>query len=162
MIALQHRRLINGQMNSRSGLFYKFFQTSGSLFPLHNIGKKVRFLGASVFSTAVDYLIFFFCIAFQIPLVASQVIAQFSGFATNFTLQRNWVFRLNRTWPHVLTRLGVAVPAGLAVGALSIYFLSHIDLLYEQKLLLKIITSGVLFVYNYISRQWVFEKKEFR
>ncbi len=125
-----------------------------------DILKKLRFLGASAFSTGVDYLIFFFCIAFHIPVVVSQIIAQFSGFTTNFTLQRNWVFTMNRTWPHVLSRLGVAVPAGLAVGALSVYFLSQIAFLYEHKLLLKIVTSGVLIVYNYISRQWIFEKRE--
>jgi putative flippase GtrA len=125
-----------------------------------DIAQKFRFLGASGLSTAVDYSVFFSALTFGVTLVPSQLMAQASGFITNFLLQRNWVFKLGRNNLHVLMRLGITVPVGLTLGAGTVYLLAYIPVMYENKILLKIITTAILFTYNYYSRRWVFEKKD--
>jgi putative flippase GtrA len=124
-----------------------------------DVAQKLRFTGASGLSTLVDYIIFFSALSAGISIVPSQVIAQVSGFISNLMLQRNWVFRLERSNLHVFWRLSVTVPIGLTIGAVSVYLLAQIPLIYEYKILAKVITSILLFVYNYYSRRWVFQRK---
>jgi putative flippase GtrA len=124
-----------------------------------DIAQKLRFTGASGVSTLIDYIVFFSALSAGITIVPSQIIAQITGFASNFLLQRNWVFTLGRSNTHVLLRLSITVPGGLILGAASVYFLSQIPVMYEHKILVKVITTIILFAYNYYSRRWVFEQR---
>lgn len=117
-----------------------------------------RFLTASVIATGIDYAVFFASHWVIESVVVCQVLAQASGFATNLAFQRGWVFEPNRSGRATLLRLAVSIPLGFAIGAASVHLLSQVAFFDEQKLFLKIVTSMLLIVYNFLSRRWSFER----
>jgi putative flippase GtrA len=120
--------------------------------------KTVRFLTASVVSTGVDYAVFFTVHLAVESIVVCQFLAQASGFASNLLLQRSWVFEPNRSGRATLLRLIVSIGLGFSLGAFIVHELAQIPFFEANKLLLKVATTLLLGVYNFLTRRWSFEK----
>lgn len=128
--------------------------------PTPPLKKPYRFLTASALSTSVDYAVFFTSHLLIESVVVCQVIAQASGFITNLALQRGWVFEPNRSGRATLLRLSASISLGFGVGAASVHVLSQIAFFSANKLFMKVATTLLLGVYNYLTRRWSFEQRQ--
>jgi len=118
----------------------------------------VRFLTASVIATGIDYAVFFTSHWVIESVVVCQILAQASGFATNLALQRGWVFEPNRSGRATLLRLAASIALGFGVGAASVHVLSQVAFFSSNKLFMKVATTLLLSLYNYLTRRWSFEQ----
>ena len=121
---------------------------------------KFKFAGTSGIATIVDYLIFislFNLIGLSDDL--SQAIAVASGMITNFILQKKYVFRSKRRiWSIFL----LSVAFSFLGYFLNLWLFSNIQkavaLLAEHKIFAKLCVTAIMFLYNFYTKRFSFEK----
>lgn len=119
--------------------------------------KIFKFASTSAIATAIDYTLFF---VFTNAGLAIQV-AHFFSYAlasiVNFLLQKRYIFELNRKVQFAfLFSISFSVISLLLSTAL-IYLLSLIQIWETYPIIPKIITTGVIFFFNYYTKKYAFE-----
>ncbi|WP_353483815.1 GtrA family protein [Haliscomenobacter sp.] len=125
------------------------------------LGLKLKYAASAGIATAVDYAVFFSLTKYlAFAPVQAQPPAYAVGVLINFLIARRYVFDLNRSvWSafrwSVLVSLG-----GLTISTGLIYLFDHeVPFLQDKTLLAKILTSGIVFFYNFYLKRLVFEGK---
>lgn len=123
---------------------------------------KLKYGASSAVATSVDYLVFFLIVHFTSVSYATlaQVFAYACGLLTNFFLQKRFVFALNR---NVYTTFQLSLSfslLGLFVSSSLIYLLSQTAFFKEYLILAKILVTGVMFLYNFYSKRFAFERRK--
>ncbi len=123
------------------------------------IQPKLKFATSSSIGTALDYLIFIVLFNFiGTSSIYSHAISYSLGAITNFFLHKKFVFTLKRK---VLRAFFLSISFsifGLFLSSLILWVLLTLTHLNEWTLLAKIITSSLIFLFNYYSKQYSFEK----
>jgi putative flippase GtrA len=122
---------------------------------------KLKYAASAGIATAVDYGIFFgLKNGFLFSATLAQPFAYATGVLVNFMLQKRFVFALNRS---VWSAFGLALLVSLGGLLLStgiIYLLdNHLPFFRQHSLLAKLLTSGIVFFYNFYLKRLVFEGK---
>lgn len=117
--------------------------------------KLLKFFTSSSIGTGVDFTIYTVLSTFLFPPVANLISAG-AGMVTNYVIQRRFVFEASRSIPvsfilSVLFSLG-----GIGLGTLFIYILIHIPVMRQQPVLAKIISTAIIFFYNYETKKIAF------
>lgn len=120
---------------------------------------KLKFAATSAVATFADYSIYlamFYLV--ELEPVPSNVISYSIAVAINFTLQKRFIFELKRNWKHAFAiSMGFSI-IGLLLSTLFIYLLSEYPFFDEHQFLTKAIVTGVIFLYNFYSKKFSFEK----
>ncbi|HCD51637.1 MAG TPA: hypothetical protein DEQ34_04260 [Balneolaceae bacterium] len=120
---------------------------------------KIKFAATSAIATAVDYSIYlslFYLAAF--PPTLSNVVSYSIGMVINFILQKRFIFDLKRNWK---TAFAISVTfslIGLTLSTFFIYLLSLNPFLYTHQYLTKAMVTGTMFLYNFYTKKFSFEK----
>lgn len=122
---------------------------------------KLKYAASAGIATAVDYAIFFgLKNALHFSATLAQPFAYAAGVLVNFVLQKRFVFELKRS---VWSAFGLALLVSLGGLLLStgiIYVLdTHFPFFQQNALLAKLLTSGIVFFYNFYLKRLVFEGK---
>ncbi|RNC79409.1 MAG: GtrA family protein [Balneola sp.] len=123
---------------------------------------KLKYGANSAIATSINYLVFFSLVEFvvSIPVVLAQVIAYSTAVVVNFFLQKAFVFELHR---RVATAFHLSVifsVIGLGLSTLIIYLLIQLPFFEEHLLAAKVITTSTVFLYNFYSKRYAFERKK--
>ncbi|GAB5408007.1 MAG: hypothetical protein BalsKO_03720 [Balneolaceae bacterium] len=118
---------------------------------------KLKYVVAILFATAIDYGIFFLLVETGIHITISQVIAYIIGVVAKFILLKVFVFSLNRP---LLTSFQLVIlfsAIGFGISTALVHVLHQLQFFYEHLILMKILVTGVTFIYNFYTKRFAFE-----
>lgn len=121
--------------------------------------KIFKFFGSSVIATGIDFLLYTGLIHLLSPTVSNLISASI-GLLTNFFLQKNYVFNPSNTWYTSLFLSTLFSLFGLAIGTGLIYIMTNFTVLSELPLIAKVISTAIIFFYNYFTKKIAFGHKD--
>ncbi len=125
------------------------------------VSKKARFAVGGALATGIDYLIYFPLFEQGVAPVKAQVIAYSVSVVVNFLFQKYFVFeQQGSTRATVLWSMLVSL-GGLVLSAGIIYVLNWYPFFQEYQLIAKLMTTGLVFFYNFYCKRYVFERRFF-
>ncbi|MEL6656445.1 MAG: GtrA family protein [Bacteroidota bacterium] len=125
------------------------------------LSKKARFAVGGGLATGIDYLIYFTLFARDVAPAWAQVAAYSVGTIFNFLFQKFFVFeQKGSTQATFLLSMLVSV-GGLGISTALIYGLNQVPFFHQYQLLTKLITTGIVFFYNFYCKRYVFERRFF-
>ena len=122
---------------------------------------KIKFGMGSLFSTSLDYAIFFGLLwaDFGLEIGFIQAIALSISIGSNFIIQRNLIFQKVRGlvasmgWSLTFSFISVVLSSLLA------QWLDTFPFFHEYPIFIKLLITAVFFLFNYYTKQYSFEKK---
>ena len=119
---------------------------------------KLKFAVTSLIATIVDHSLFILLIRWLVESNAN-LISYSVGMIVNFILQKKFIFILKRRL-HVAFVLSMLFSViGLLLGTGFIILLSKNDFFAHHKYLNKLTVTGIIFVYNFYTKRFAFEKE---
>ena len=121
--------------------------------------KKVRFAVGGALATGIDYLIYFPLFEQGVAPVKAQVIAYSVSVMVNFLFQKYFVFeqqgstRATFMWSMLVSLGGLVLSTGI------IYVLNRYAFFQEYQIIAKLMTTGLVFFYNFYCKRYVFERR---
>lgn len=120
---------------------------------------KMRFALTSSVATSLDYVLYLVLEKWFFSPVVSNVISYSSAALLNFWMQKRFIFELNRKVGNVfLMTVGISM-GGLVLSTLMIYLLNMIPFFQQYQFLTKLITTGLIFFYNFYLKRFAFERR---
>lgn len=144
---------------------FNFFQILKENKPQKFLAKyiipKVKFGIGSLFSTTLDYAIFFSLLwaDFGLEIGLIQGIALSISIASNFIIQRNLIFLKVRG---LVASLGWSLSFSLTsvvLSSLLAQWLNSFPFFNENPIFIKLLITAIFFLFNYYTKQFSFEKK---
>jgi putative flippase GtrA len=120
---------------------------------------KVKFAGASAIATSVDYGLYLLLLGYKIDPVLAHAISYSCGMVTNFTLQKQFIFELNRPISSAFLFSASFATGALFLGTGLMKMFLEIPFFAEMPVAAKVLTTGMLFLYNFYTRRFSFEKR---
>lgn len=120
---------------------------------------KLKYAMSSTVATAVDYVLYLVLVAQYLPPVESNIISSGVGMIINFTLQKRFIFKLNRKVGHTFLLTVLVSVGGIAISTLLIHLLNKIEFFANYQFITKAIVIGIIFNYNFYLKKYAFEKK---
>jgi putative flippase GtrA len=120
---------------------------------------KVKFAGASAVATSVDYGLYLLLLRYKIDPVLAHAISYSCGMVTNFTLQKQFIFELNRPISSAFLFSAGFAGGALLLGTGFMKMLLKVPFFAEMPVAGKVLTTGILFLYNFYTRRFSFEKR---
>ena len=120
---------------------------------------KLKYAASSSVGTLFDYLIFLVLYnSLGISALYSHVISYSFGAIINFFLHKNFIFDIQRKALHAfLLSISFSV-IGLMLSSSILWMLLNLTPLVQWPILAKVITSSLIFLFNYYSKQYAFER----
>lgn len=120
---------------------------------------KFKFALTSLVATVIDYGLYMILVYQSFTPVIANTIAYTIAVIINFTLQKKFVFSMEREAKRVfLLAVGVSV-VGLGLSNLIIWKLTQYSFFMDYQFLTKLIATGLVFFWNFYMKRFVFEKK---
>lgn len=122
---------------------------------------KIKFGLTSSLATAIDYGIYLsFTMLFFINESVSHAISYGVAMVINFLMQKRFIFKLQRKVGYAF---GLSVMFSLIGWTLSQvffnFFILNFDFFAKYDVLAKILATGIIFLYNFYTKRFSFEKK---
>lgn len=120
----------------------------------------MRYVVAGGVAFTVDFVLLWLLTEhIGVHYLLSTVIAYSVGLGITYLLSVYWIFneRSTRNWVVELTIFALIGIIGLGLTSLSMWFLT--DRLQIHYLLSKIVTTGVVFIWNFIAKKFILFKK---
>ncbi|PHN08023.1 GtrA family protein [Flavilitoribacter nigricans] len=121
---------------------------------------KGKYATASLVATLFEYGLYsLFIYAFAFEKTTSHIMSFGIAMIANFLLQRFFVFKLKRPVMKVFAMAMGFSLGGLLLSSLIFSTLVKIPFLEHNHYLAKVMTSGMIFFYNFYLKRFSFEKK---
>lgn len=120
---------------------------------------KARFASTSAIATFVDYGLFILLAYSGVSKVIANLISASCGFLVNFFLQKTFIFKSKRPIREAFGFSLVFSLGGIAIGTFFIYLLTKIPFFDQYAFVAKLLVTGIMFFYNYYTKQIAFERK---
>lgn len=120
---------------------------------------KAKFASTSLLATIVDYALYLSLYYAGLGKVPSNIISASCGFLVNFFLQKKFIFSLKRNLRATFFLSMTFSLVGIAVSTFLIFWLSKIQFFNDYQYITKLVVTGMMFFYNYYTKQIAFEKK---
>lgn len=125
------------------------------------VGKKARFAVGGGLATGIDYLIYFPLFANGVAPAKAQIMAYSVSVIFNFLFQKFFVFEQKGSTRSTFLYSMLVSVGGLGISTALIYALNQIDFFHQYQLLTKLLTTGIVFFYNFYCKRYVFERRFF-
>ena len=129
-------------------------ETISELFKL-----KFRFALTSAIATALDYGLYMVLVTWFFTPVISNIISYSIAVILNFTLQKRFIFTLERKVRTAFLLSVLVSLGGLLLSTGIIYALTQKAFFMEHQIITKLIATGLVFFYNFYLKRFVFEKR---
>ncbi|TXB68408.1 GtrA family protein [Phaeodactylibacter luteus] len=120
---------------------------------------KLRFAMTGAVATAVDYFLYLGLVHADWQPVYANMVSYSCGAVLNFLMQKRFVFQLQGSGARAFALSLLVSGGGLILSTSIVYGLSQIPFLNENQYLLKLIATGLVFLYNFYLKRYVFERK---
>lgn len=118
---------------------------------------KLKYIVAIIFATGIDYALFFLLVKADVHITISQVIAYIIGVLVKFILLKVFVFNLNRPLITSFQLVILFSAIGFCISTGLVHLLHQLEFFYEHLFLMKILVTGVTFIYNFYTKRYAFE-----
>lgn len=125
---------------------------------------KLKFAMTSSVATLIDYGLYNLCVYFIFPHLEkkatyAQLIAYSIAVIFNFTLQKRFVFSMERDLSQTfMLAIGISI-GGLILSTILITYLVQYPFFDEYQYITKLLVTGIFFFYNFYLKRYAFEKK---
>ena len=119
---------------------------------------KLKFGLTSIITTAIDHIIYLILIRYLIESKA-HFISYGIGIIINFLLQKSFVFMLRRRVYIAFIMSVLFSIIGLLAGTMLIHNFAKIEFFSNHKYLNKLAVTGIIFIYNFYTKRFAFEKE---
>lgn len=120
---------------------------------------KARYAMGGGVATGIDYLIYFSLVDRFLSPVWSQVVAYSCSVVVNFLIQKRFVFKLSRSTKSAFGLSLLVSLGGLLLSTAIIYALNLNTFFRSNQIVTKLLTTAVVFFYNFYFKRYVFEKR---
>lgn len=123
---------------------------------------KLKFASGSVVATLVDWTIFMLLADVYFTKVNANLISRFVGMLINFWVQKKFIFELKRKAIHAFLLTVLVSVIGLGIGTLVMNYIGDWEVWSTSKyfkIFPKVIETGVVFLFNFYFKRYVFEKR---
>lgn len=122
---------------------------------------KVKFAGAGAVATSVDYVLYLVLVNRVFSPVLSNIVSYGTAVLINFTMHKRFIFsQKGATLPTFLASISASL-IGLSLSTALIYGLTQMPFFAAHQYLTKLLSTGILFFYNFYSKRFVFERRLF-
>ena len=138
-------------------------QAEGSLWQkLRNLFLlQVKFAGAGALATGVDYVLYLVLVNRFLPPVTANIVSYGTAVLINFGMHRRFIFQQKgATWAVFLASFSASM-IGLSLSTGLIYGLNRWSFFAQHQYLTKLLSTGILFFYNFYTKRFVFERRFF-
>ncbi|MBK7870012.1 MAG: GtrA family protein [Saprospiraceae bacterium] len=94
-------------------------------------------------------------------IIISEMIAYASGILFNFTLHKRFIFETKRSANATIALYILVSLVGMALSAGLTYLFVQIPFFAAYPYIMKIFTMGLVFIYNFFSKRFAFERRFF-
>lgn len=120
---------------------------------------KIKFAGAGAIATAVDYILYLVLVNRFLPPVTANIVSYGTAVLINFTMHRRFIFQQKgATWTTFLASFTASM-VGLSLSTGLIYGLNRWPFFAQHQYLTKMLSTGILFFYNFYTKRFVFERR---
>lgn len=119
---------------------------------------KFKFGLTSIITTAIDHIIYLILIKYLIESKA-HFISYGIGIIINFLLQKSFVFMLRRRVYVAFIMSILFSIIGLIAGTFLVHNFAKIEFFSNHKYLNKLAVTGIIFIYNFYTKRFAFEKE---
>ena len=120
---------------------------------------KFKFGLSSLVATSVNYFLYILLEQQLAVRAVANFIAYFSGVLVNFILQRKFVFESKGKLSSIFLRAMLVSVFGYLLDTAIIYGLSQFAFFDAHQTVTKLISTGIVFFYNFYFKRYAFEKK---
>ncbi len=121
--------------------------------------EKLPFALTGLVSTGINYGLYLWLVDRYLPPLPATTLSYASSVLVSFYLQRYFVFKLNRSFRSAFVLAMLVSLGGLLIDAALVYGFHFIPWLAAREWLLKGLTTGLVFFYNFYGKRRVFEGK---
>ncbi|MEQ9309890.1 MAG: GtrA family protein [Balneolaceae bacterium] len=118
---------------------------------------KLKYIIAILLATGLDYALFFLLVKADVHITISQVIAYIFGVLIKFILLKVFVFNLNRPLITSFQLVILFSAIGFCISTGLVHLLHQLEFFYKHLFLMKILVTGVTFIYNFYTKRYAFE-----
>jgi putative flippase GtrA len=120
---------------------------------------KFKFGLSGLVATSINYGLYLLLVHRVFPPVTANLIAYSTAVIVNFILQKRFVFESNGKVSTIFLRAMLVSVIGMGIDTGIIAALSSIEYFNNHQAITKLISTGIVFFYNFYFKRYAFEKK---
>lgn len=120
---------------------------------------KAKFAAGSLIATSADYFLYLALVGRFFTPVVANIISYTLSILINFTVQRYFVFKLERSARGAFAGAMLVSVGGLLISTGLIYLFNQWAFFQEHQYVTKLLVTGLVFFYNFYFKRYVFEKR---
>ncbi len=120
---------------------------------------KAKYATASATATAVDYLLYFILLQFGFTKTLANFTSYPVGVVFNFMLQKKYIFSMKRGLRKTFLLAMLISAGGWAMNTTLFGLFMQVPFLETYHWFAKILVNGIIFLYNFYGKRYVFEKR---
>lgn len=120
---------------------------------------KFKFGLSGLVATSINYGLYLLLVNRFLPPVPANIIAYSTAVIVNFILQKRFVFESKGKVSNIFLRAMLVSLIGLIIDTSIIYFLNKIPFFSSHQAITKLISTAMVFFYNFYFKRYAFEKK---
>lgn len=119
--------------------------------------QQAKFALSGLVATGLDYGLYLLLVYRFMPPAAANITSYTIAVIVNFLMQKRFVFTLQGSVRRAFVLSMVVSGGGLLLSTGIIYGLSQVPFFIARQYLAKLLTTGIVFFYNFFLKRWVFE-----
>jgi putative flippase GtrA len=123
------------------------------------IVKVFKFVLSGAFATAIDYFLYLLLVHFQWSPLSANITSYTASVVVNFAMQKRFVFDLQRSVSKAFALAMLVSLVGMGISTFIVVSLSTWTVFNDRQYIIKLIATGIVFIYNFYFKRYVFEKK---
>lgn len=120
---------------------------------------KFKFGLSGLVATAINYCLYLLLVHRFFPPVPANLIAYSAAVVVNFLLQKRFVFSAQGKGSVLFFRAMLVSVIGLGIDTGIIFGLNQMSFFADHQALTKLISTGIVFFYNFYFKRYAFERK---
>lgn len=120
---------------------------------------KFKFGLSGLVATSINYGLYLLLVNRFLAPVPANIIAYSTAVIVNFILQKRFVFSAQGKLSNVFLRAMLVSVIGLGIDTGIIYGLNRMAFFAEHQAITKLISTGIVFFYNFYFKRYAFERK---
>lgn len=123
------------------------------------IVKVIKFALSGALATAIDYFLYLFLVYVDWSPLYANITSYTASVVVNFAMQKRFVFDLQRSASKAFALAMLVSLIGMGISTFLVVTLSTWMIFNSRQYLIKLVATGIVFIYNFYFKRYVFEKK---
>lgn len=123
------------------------------------IVKVFKFALSGALATAIDYFLYLLLVHIHWSPLYANITSYTASVLVNFGMQKRFVFDLQRSVSKAFVLAMLVSLIGMGISTFIVVTLSTWTVFDGRQYLIKLTATGIVFIYNFYFKRYVFEKK---